>query len=327
MNVIRLDSGQSFETPIAGFIARIEFDLSSGVGGSQGFELKADRLETNRRGNMLAVRNPLGNTEIIISPDHTRSEFASGTNLFVSITLEDAHGAETRLDLPTFAIGGLRSFPVLGLFTSFDSVRLQAGDANTDSSLDAFSSGVRAALRRTLDQDAVSEPPRTDVTVLVDISASMKISTSPELFDLMCAFATGVVSTSSQGHSVSLLNSSSSVPVERLAAAEEIRSLSTRLKPLREVGWSVDLNNISPNDAVIIISDDLPIEVVKLSNRMHLLSSRKPLVDHGISMTYFDAKLIQAIKEQDMRVLAEPARLMFDALTDHAEVQQSSEEK
>lgn len=312
MNNIRLDSGQSFEVPIRGFIARIEFDIT----GPTGFEIEAGRMETNRRGNVLAIRNPIGNSEISIVPDHTRSEFPSDTQLFVSITLNDGNGDEVRLDLPTFAIGGLRSFPVLGIFTTFEIVRLQAGDANTDSSLDVYASGVRSALRRTLDRDGVSEPPRTAVSVLVDISASMKFSTSSEVFDAMCAFATGVLSTSSQGRSIRLLTSSSSRPMEMLESPEVIRALSSRITPAREVGWNVDLAQIDPGDAVLVLSDDLPIEVVNLPNKkVHLLSSRKPLVDHGISVTHVDAKLIEALKAQDLMSLAIPARAMFDALT------------
>ncbi|MCK2199997.1 hypothetical protein [Corynebacterium callunae] len=312
MNIIRLDSGQSFEVPIQGFEAHIEFDLTGGTG----FEIDRIPMDHNRRGKVLALRNPIGNSEISIKPDHTRSEFPSDTQLFVSVSLQNATGEEIRLDLPTFDIGGLRTFPVLGIFTTFEKVRLQAGDANTDSSLDVFSSAVRSALRRTLDLDGVAEPPRTAVTVLVDISASMKFSTSHDVFDAMCAFATGVLSTASQGSSIRLLTSSSSRLMEMLESPEAIRALSSRITPAREVGWNVDLAQIDPEDAVLVLSDDLPIEVVNLPNKkVHLLSSRKPLVDHGISVTHVDAKLIEALKVQDLKKLAIPARAMFDALT------------
>lgn len=311
MSVIRLGSNQTFDVSRERFSARMEFDVSGGIG----FRAEVPAAETNRRGRTWWIREPRSNTEVTIFPDSTRGEFPPGTKLYVSINLQEAGQQETVLQLPTYPIGGLRSIPVLHIFPGGETIRLQAGDVSNDSSLDSEASGIRSALGRSIDKDGSADVARANVTVLVDKTASMKFSTDRATFDTMCAFAAGVLSVASSGHSINVMSSSSSDPKVRLESPEDVSHLSDRFAPVREVGWNSDLRQIASDDAIVVISDDIPAEVLKLPNRLHVLSSRKPLVEHGTSTTYFDPMLVTAIKDHDQRVLATPVRQMFDALT------------
>ncbi|BAU97075.1 hypothetical protein N24_2813 [Corynebacterium suranareeae] len=311
MNVIRLDSNQTYDIPREGFSARLEFDLSASVG----FRVEVPSTETNRRGNTWWIRNPQRHTEVTVFPDGGPGEFPSGTKLYVSVVIQEAGRQETTLQLPTYPIGGLRSIPILNVFPGQDMIRLQAGDVSSDSSLDSEAAAVRSALGRTIDKDGSADIARANVTVLVDKTSSMKASTSREVFDLMCSFATGVLSVVSQGRAIHVMTSSATDLRVRVANPEEIAQLSEKYAPVREVGWNCDLHQISPEDALVVISDDIPAEVLKLPNNLHVLSSRKPLVDHGTSFTYFDSLLINAVKNHDQRLLAGPAHQMFNALT------------
>ncbi|OKX84745.1 hypothetical protein [Corynebacterium glutamicum] len=311
MNVIRLDSNQTYDVPREGFSARLEFDLSEDLG----FRVEVPSTETNRRGNTWWIRNPQRNTEVTVFPDGGRGEFPSGTKLYVTVVIQEAGRQETTLQLPTYPIGGLRSIPILNVFPSQDIIRMQAGDVSNDSSLDSEASAVRSALGRTIDKDGSADIARANVTVLVDKTASMKASTSRETFDLMCSFAAGVLSVVSQGRSIHVMTSSATDPKVRVANPEVISKLSEKYAPVREVGWNSDLHQISPDDALVVISDDIPAEILRLSNNLHVLSSRKPLVEHGTSTTYFDPVLINAIKNHDQRLLTGPVHQMFNALT------------
>lgn len=311
MSVIRLGSNQTFDVPFEGFSARMEFDISGGLG----FRVEVPAAETNNRGHTWWLRHPRGNTEVTVFPDSTRGEFPSGTKLYVSIIIQEAGGQETTLQLPTYPIGGLRSIPVLNIFPGTKTIRLQAGDVSNDSSLDSEASAIRSALGRSIDKDGSTDVARANVTVLVDKTASMKFSTDRDTLDTMCSFAAGVLSVVSSGHSINLLTSSSADPRIRLESPEEVSSLSDRFAPVREVGWNSDLRQIAPDDAIVVISDDIPAAVLTLPNRVHVLSSRKPLVDHRTSTTYFDSALIDAIKNHDQQLLVAPVRQMFDALT------------
>lgn len=314
MSVIRLGSNQTYDVAREGFSARLEFDVSGDVA----FRVEIPTAESNRRGNTWWIRNPEGNTEVTVFPDSSRGEFPSGAKVYASVVIQGAGNQEITLQLPTYPIGGLRSIPVLHLFPTGDLLRLQAGDVSNDSSLDTEASGIRSALGRSIDKDGSTDVTRVNVTVLVDKTASMKFSTDRDTFDTMCSFAAGVLSVLSSGHSISLMTSSSSDPRVRVGNPEEISSLSERFTPVREVGWNSDLYQIPADESVVVISDDIPAEVLKLPNRMHVLSSRKPLVEHRTSTTYFDPMLISAIKNHDQRLLAAPVRQMFDALTGSA---------
>ncbi|GAB3594413.1 hypothetical protein CFAEC_11820 [Corynebacterium faecale] len=314
MSVIRLGSNQTYDVAREGFSARLEFDVSGDVA----FRVEIPAAESNRRGNTWWIRNPQGNTEVTVFPDSSRGEFPSGAKVYASVVIQGAGNQEITLQLPTYPIGGLRSIPVLHLFPAGDLLRLQAGDVSNDSSLDTEASGIRSALGRSMDKDGSTDVTRVNVTVLVDKTASMKFSTDRDTFETMCSFAAGVLSVLSSGHSISLMTSSSSDPRVRVENPEEISSLSERFTPVREVGWNSDLYQIPPDESVVVISDDIPAEVLKLPNRMHVLSSRKPLVDHRTSTTHFDPMLISAIKNHDQRLLAAPVRQMFDALTGSA---------
>ena len=314
MSVIRLGSNQTYDVAREGFSARLEFDVSGDVA----FRVEIPTAESNRRGNTWWIRNPEGNTEVTVFPDSSRGEFPSGAKVYASVVIQGAGNQEISLQLPTYPIGGLRSIPVLHLFPTGDLLRLQAGDVSNDSSLDTEASGIRSALGRSIDKDGSTDVTRVNVTVLVDKTASMKFSTDRDTFETMCSFAAGVLSVLSSGHSISLMTSSSSDPRVRVGNPEEISSLSERFTPVREVGWNSDLYQIPADESVVVISDDIPAEVLKLPNRMHVLSSRKPLVEHRTSTTYFDPMLISAIKNHDQRLLAAPVRQMFDALTGSA---------
>ena len=100
-----------------------------------------------------------------------------------------------------------------------------------------------------------------------------------------------------------------------LSGSEAIRQLAERDFPAREVGWSLDLGSLDPEDALVVISDDLPAEVSTHPGVVHLLTGRPPVSTFGRTATVFDEKLITAVREQDSVSLEAPTRIMFDTLT------------
>ncbi len=311
MNNIRLSAGQSHDIPGATFTGRLQVGLS----GDLDFEVSTPDMESRRRGMNVALRNPTANTEITVRPGYGYSHFPTGTKLFLTLQVTTTEGEETHLEFPTFEVGGLKSFPVATVLPDGDRVRLVVAEATGDSLLDEDSAGVRSALRRSIDRDSLPEGRRRDVVLIIDVSSSMQHSTSREVFDAMCAFAAGVLSASSGERVLHLVTGSSSFTPERLSGSEAIRQLAERDFPAREVGWSLDLGSLDPEDALVVISDDLPAEVSTHPGVVHLLTGRPPVSTFGRTATVFDEKLITAVREQDSVSLEAPTRIMFDTLT------------
>ncbi|MGP6174657.1 hypothetical protein [Corynebacterium sp. A21] len=312
MAVIRLASGQSHRVPKDGFIAQLRIFVS----GDLNFEVETGpTLESFRRANsdIVALRNPTGDAEITVLPGHGYPQFPTGTSLHATLTI--GQGEETRLELPAFEVGGLRASTIAWVVSEGDEIRLQAGETGSAGTLDAGSAGVRSALRSSIDRGGLPEGRRRDVTLLVDVTSSMAHSTSQAAFEAMCTFAAGVLSTASDDRRIRLLTSSDSIPPEQLAGTEGVRELGKREFARREVGWGVDLAQLEPDEALVVISDDLPAEVLKFQGVVHLLSSRAPLAKQGITATVFDEKLIRAVQEQNASVLTGPTRIMYDTLT------------
>lgn len=312
MAVIRLASGQSHTVPKDGFIAQLRIFLS----GDLNFEVETTpTLDSFRRANsdIVALRNPTGEAEITVLPGHGYPQFPTGTSLHATLTIGQRE--ETLLELPPFEVGGLRASTIIRVIVEEQEIRLQVGETGNTGALDAGSAGVRSALRSSIDRGGLPEGRHRDVTLLVDVTASMAHSTSAEAFEAMCTFAAGVLSTASDDRRIRLLTSSASTPPERIAGAEGVRELGRREFGRREVGWGVDLAQLEPNEALVVISDDLPAEVVKFHGVVHLLSSRPPLAQQGITATIFDEKLIRAVQEQNATVLTAPTRIMYDTLT------------
>ncbi|MGD7001491.1 hypothetical protein [Corynebacterium halotolerans] len=311
MNVIRLTSGQYHDIAGAGFTGR----LTIGLTGDLDFEVETPGMESHRRANRVAIRNPEHDTEITVLPGYGHTQFPTGTKLFVALDYDSAGGTAHHVELPTFEVGGLRSFPVAAVLPRAGTVRFIAAEANSDSILDAGSAGVRSALRSSIDRDSLPEGRRRDVTVLLDVSASMQASTSPEAFDAICAFAAGVLATASGDRVLRLATSSSAIPMQRLDGVEDVRQLSSREFPRREVGWSMDFARLDPADALVVVSDDMPAEVMRHGGAVHLLTAREPVAPSRLSHTIFDQHLIAAVRDQDAAALAVPSRIMFDTLT------------
>lgn len=315
MNIIRLAAGQPHELPGADFIARLRISLTDGI--SYGVEIP--EMESRQRGTEIAMRNPQASTAITVSPAGDAKQFPNGTRLFAVLTVEDpasrAHRDGTQLEFPNYEVGGLSSFELAAIQPLPNAVRLTAAAAGRDTTLDAESAGVRSALRSSMDRDFLPPGQHRDITLLVDVSSSMQYSTSPEAFDAMCSFAAGVLATASSQRKISLATSSSGFPREELSGAEDVRNLGGRVFPRREVGWSTDLAHIDPQDALVVISDDLPAGVQHHTGVVHLLSAREPVALTGVSATVFDQQLITAVAEQNSAVLSGPSRIMYDTLT------------
>lgn len=315
MNIIRLTAGQPHEIPGPGFTARLRIGLTDGIG----FEVSTPNMESRRRGREVAVRNPQAATEIAVLPGHGFTQFPNGTKLFAVLAIEDqaarAAGEGTQLEFPTYEIGGLSSFTLAGVQPTADAVQLTAVEVGRDTSLDPHSAGVRSALRSSIDRDSLPAGQHRNITLLIDVSSSMQYSTTPEAFDAMCSFAAGVLATASTDRRISLATSSNMMPVEQLGGAEDVRNLGKRVFPRREVGWSTELGQIDPDDALVVISDDLPAVVQSHPGVIHLLSARAPVAATGVSATVFDQQLIRAVGEQNSKLLAGPTRIMYDTLT------------
>lgn len=314
MAVIRLASGQSHIVPRDKFLAQLQVFLSD----DSSFEVEiSPTLESHRRpnSNLVALRNPQGEAEITVLPGHSGSQFISGTSLFATLSIASGAGGETRLELPAFEVGGLRASTILRVIPEGDQVHIQVGETGGDGSLDAGSAGVRSALRSSIDRDGLPQGQRRDLTLLVDVTSSMNYSTSPECFGAMFTFAAGVLSSIVADRRVQLLTSSASSTPELLQGAESIQALDQREFERREVGWGVDLSQISPDEALVVISDDLPAEVLKFPGMVHLLSPRPPLLPQGITATVFDGQMIKAVTEHNDTTLRAPTRIMYDTLT------------
>lgn len=311
MHNIRLSAGQSYEIAGPRFTGQLRVELTDGLD----FELTAPHMESRRRGSRVAIRNPQENTEITIAPGYGHSHFPTGTKLFVTLHLATGEDTETRIEFPTFEVGGLKSFPVAVVLPTEERIRLIIAETTSDSMLDEYSAGVRSALRRSIDRDSLPEGRRRDVVVIVDVSSSMLYSMSQEAFDAMCTFAAGVLSTNSGDRIHRLATSSASFTPEILSGAEDVKQLATRDFPGKEVGWSLDIGSLDPEYALVVISDDLPASVAAHSGVVHLLTPRAPVDALGISYTVFDDTLISAVQEQNSAVLAVPTRKMFDTLT------------
>lgn len=315
MNIIRLAAGQPHELSGADFIARLKVTLTDELR----FEVETPNMESRRRGREVAMRNPQAATEITIFPGGGETQFPNGTRLFAVLAVEDPAFRNrrdgTQLEFPSYEIGGLRSFTLAAVQPQPGAVHVTAAAAGRDTTLDAESAGVRSALRSSIDRDALPAGQHRDITLLVDVSSSMQHSTSPEAFDAMCSFAAGVLATASADRRISLITSSSVFSHEELNGAEAVRSLGRRVFPRREVGWSAGVGQVDPNDALVVISDDLPAVVQDHPGVVHLLSAREPMAKTGISATVFDQQLITAVTEQNSAVLAGPSRIMYDTLT------------
>lgn len=311
MNSIRLNAGQSFEIEGDSFTGRLHIELS----GKLDFEVSTPHMESHRRGKQVAIRNPQDISEISVAPGYGHSYFPTGTKLFVTLDLLSEDDENVRVDFPTFEVGGLRSFPVAVLHPAEGRIRLTVAETTSDTMLDEYSAGVRSALRRSIERDSLPEGRRRDVVLLVDVSSSMHLNTSPRAFEAMCMFAAGVLSTSSGDREIRLATSSSATSVEVLSGPEAIRQLTPGDFPAKEVGWSRDLGALDEEHALVVLSDDLPAEVAGWRGVVHLLTTRRPVDSRGISFTVFDETLINAVMEQNAAALAVETRTMFDTLT------------
>ncbi|QGU05576.1 hypothetical protein [Corynebacterium comes] len=311
MNSIRLTAGQSYDIEGESFTGQLLIQLSGGLD----FEASTPHMESRRSGAKVAIRNPQDNSEISVAPGYGHSYFPTGTKLFVTLNHLSEEGEQLRIDLPTFEVGGLRSFPVAVILPGKGKVCLVVAETTSDTMLDERSAGVRSALRRSIERDSLPEGLRRDVVVLVDVSSSMQLNTSPRAFEAMCTFAAGVLSTNSGDRELRLATSSSATPPEVLSGPEAVRKLQLSDFPAKEVGWSRDHGDLDEEFALVVLSDDLPAEVAARRGVVHLLTSRRPVDSLGISYTVFDDALITAVLEQNSAALAVPTRTMFDTLT------------
>lgn len=311
MHEIRLSPGQTYPVPGRAFTGWLQVGLSGGLD----FQVEIPDMETRRRGAKVWLRNPAANTEITISPGYGDTHFPTGTKLFVTLHVTTESGQELQLEFPTFEVGGLKSFPAAVILPGLDAVRIVVSESVNESNLDEDSAGVRSALRRSIDRDSLPEGRRRDVVMIVDVTSSMQNSTSREAFDAMCTFAAGVLSTSSGDRVLRLATSSESFVPESLSGPEAVRQLAERDFSAREVGWSLEVGDLDPEAALVVISDDLPAEVAAHPGVVHVLTQRPPVFTAGASVTVFDDKLISAVRDQNSEVLARPTRGMFDALT------------
>lgn len=311
MHSIRLNAGQAHDIDGPTFTGQLQVDLTGGLD----FDISVPHLESRRRGSKVFIRHPRENSEITVSPGYGHSYFPTGTKLFVTLVVTGEDGVETNIEFPTFEVGGLKSFPVAVILPGEDRVRLIVSESTSDTMLDEHSAGVRSALRRSIERDSLPEGRRRDVVVIVDVSSSMQLTTDRDVFEAMCTFAAGVLSTNSGDRVLRLATSSATTPLEVLSGPEDVRQLSGREFPAREVGWNLDLRDLDPEFALVVISDDLPAAVAGHPGVVHLLTSRRPVDALGISYTLFDDALVTAVREQNSAALAVPTRNMFDTLT------------
>lgn len=324
MQRIKLSHGEShIVVDAGGFQGAFRVSFSNNVA----FDLDVPGMESRRRGDELAVRNLNRTSEVVLRP---RGEFfPDRTTAYVSLLLRGVSRAHDKeLEFPAFDVSNLAAC-TLGMLslsgeTSSD-LRVEVAESTEEVELDSAASGVRSALRTSMGMDNLPESNRVDVLIMVDVSASMARTVPPEAFSAMCKFASGVLSVNKG--TTRLRTSSVSAVEEVLKDVTEVAELPTRGFLFNEAGWGVNMEQLSPGQSLLILSDDYPAALTSYAGRAHLLTTRVPLAGmrdgtsrsgedpSTISYTLFDATMIQAVHDGRTEYLKQPTNAMLKTLT------------
>lgn len=294
----RMGHGEEYEFTTDDFRAIFVMELTDG-GRFRAFN--GDE-ELPRTGDRYALRKLTGPATIEVRPDN--EVFGNRAELYVRVQARDAFAGLVDLSIPPFKVAARDSFTPLTLLPTDTGVRVIAGEAGAASPVSHTSSAVSAGAGMPVGGDpdhggAATQTSGADsVHIIVDSSASMLSSATPEQMDAMLAFAVNAVSgmrcakrvTTSSGQAVPGIADTLEVPA---GLSESLRA--------NDIGWEIGTSDIAPSAAVIAISDDIPACLLGRSSAVHVISTRLVGLAPGVTATLFDDRLHRAVAEGDAR--------------------------
>lgn len=247
----------------------------------------------------------------MIAPDDAM--FPSGTT--VSATARFFHDGYPHADvsLPHRDIGGLTRVHLCDLTVSPDgTVVVTVPAVQQRRVLPGPAGRTRDLLRRHLETAAVT--PVTAVRVIIDDSASMRLTASDEVLAAMAQFAAGVIDTVTGGDLSVTTTSAQRLDYESTAQLAEFdgQSLSRG-----DAGWRINPFDGEGTEPVVLFSDGLPADISSYRGPVHVLTSRTPLATTGVPYTHVDEVLIQSLRGEGPAadaILAERAQELWRTL-------------
>lgn len=308
MIIKKLTPGQRF---LASGVHELYAEFSVSTNNDVGFEFSVPNVDSRRRGDHIAVQGLTDSTEVTLLP--MAQAFPSQTIAFVSLTLVGAdHDSDVQLDFPAFDVSNLATFTLGTLSMTPVGLAIDVADLVEDVGLDPAASEIRSVARSTLAADTAPEMRKRDATIIVDVSASMGRSLQQDQFQAMCQFASGVLAVAAAGRTIRLCTSGTdSRPM--VLASTDVEEIARRQLQFHEAGWNLDLSSISPDEALVVISDDIPA-AIQGRPHVHVLTSRQPLVT-GCTYTVFTPDFVQAVRESRSNALARDTEIMLNTLT------------
>lgn len=292
-------------------ISELNAQFSVSTSNDCGFQFSVPGVDSRRRGNRIATRNLVDTTKIIVTPEG--EYFPSRTTLFVSLTLlEEQRENDLQIDFPPFDVSNLSTFTLGSLTMTPAGLVLEAAELSEDVGLDSTSSEIRSVARSTVGVESLSETRKRNTTLILDVSTSMGRSLKQEQFIAMCQFASGVLAVAAADRRISFCTSSAKAR-PMVIHSNDVESIPSRNFQFTEAGWNLDMDTIDPQDALVIISDDIPAALSGW-DAVHVLTPRQPIYT-GATYTLFDAALIQAVQSNRSDILARETETMLKTLT------------
>ncbi|APT85513.1 hypothetical protein [Corynebacterium aquilae] len=311
MQSITLRPGQTFDTGLPRDL-RGFFTIS--LTGGHGFSTHVDACTHKRSGSKLMIRDITGPATVNLAPSGA-SNFPANVIAYVHFTIIGrTRDDDIVMQLPAFDVSNLSTFPVATLLERNGTIHIQVADQSVDEPLSPLATGVRSALRTSIGVDSLPQNARTDVTVVFDVSASMRCTTSDDALAAMAAFAAGITSVAAQGKRITIATSSHPAVYRKAPGPDAITTFVEKHPGYTSAGWDIDHHDIDPHDAMVVISDDMPATLVQHPGTIHLLTATPPTLPHSATHTLFSEELTQAVLSGDISRMAHAAENMINAL-------------
>ncbi|PRQ10571.1 hypothetical protein C1Y63_10685 [Corynebacterium sp. 13CS0277] len=282
--------------------------------GNHAFHAQVAECTSKRSGQKLMVRDFTGPAVVHLSPAGVRN-FPAHTTAYVSFTIIGRTRADDIvMQLPAFDVSNLSTFPLATLVEHEGTMRIQVADQSVDEPLSPVAAGVRSALRSSIGVDSLPPGRRRDITVIFDVSASMRWVVDDRLCEAMAAFAAGIVSVAAQGRRMTVATSQSpAVAVD--AGPDAVTSFAAQAPDYASAGWGIDATDIHPGDAVLVLSDDVPAALRQYPGTVHVLTPVPPAPGSpGTTYTLFTPELAEHVLAGDIVAMAPAAQHTLSAL-------------
>lgn len=325
MTIIQLQAGDRYDTsqPSAGFSKLVcEARTKKGKVAMQ-LELRGSDLskqpapgtvESRITENQLKLQNLEGTVRVLVAPSRGMSSFPHDANVEASYFLRGKIAADNiELRFPRYRVDGLSSFPLCTLSGESGTVVIEVNQQLVGVELDDLSGRVRSTLRSTIGTDSLPADVRRQSTLVIDTSASMAKTTPPEALEAIYTVACGVLSVVSQGKIITVATSGGDEFV--LESPADILKLIKRDFAYDEVGFRLK-QQPDEGEALVVISDDLPASLADHKGPIHLLTTRPPVGNTGISYTHFTPSVCKAIASGDSESIKSDIHCMARALVD-----------